>query len=51
MHFTASTLFCTVLLASSAIAGPVAVRDNDKNKVDSHDMDDSYDIFKHSAER
>jgi hypothetical protein len=50
MHFTTSSLLATLLLASSAFAGPIAAR-NDKHDVNDHDMDDNFNIFKNSAER
>jgi hypothetical protein len=45
MHFS-TTFLATVVLASTALAGPIAARNDHKD-----DMDDYYNIFKHSAER
>jgi hypothetical protein len=53
MRFTAS-LIATALLTSTAIAGPIDARDHHKSNdhyVDSHDMDDSYNIFKNADKR
>jgi len=50
MHFTTSSILATFVLASAALAGPIAAR-NDKHEVNDHDMDDNFNIFKNSAER
>lgn len=54
MQFT-TTLLSAILLASTALAGPVAIRGHTQggssHDMDSSDMDDSFNIFKDSAER
>jgi hypothetical protein len=49
MHFSTPFL-ATLLLASTALSGPIVSRNSSKD-MDNQDLDDDYNIFKHSAER